>query len=49
MMYFSTVQFITWTLVVFVGGMVAGIGAVSVWAFRAMCSADVQDMISGGQ
>jgi hypothetical protein len=49
MMDLSTTQFITWTLVVFVCGMAAGIGAVAVWAFRAMCSADVQDMISGGQ
>jgi hypothetical protein len=43
-----TVSFLAWTVAVFVAGMAAGIGGIAVWAFRAMCSADVQDTLSGG-
>ena len=43
----TTVSFLAWTIGVFVAGMAAGIGAVALWVFRAMNSADV-DELSGG-
>ena len=39
----STTQFITWTLVVFVGGMAAGIGAAAMWVYRAMYVHDITE------